>query len=155
MASSSSNRTKRKRKNKSIYEEIARVEKLKWDVDDIYMMMMNPDTSKIDEELKDWRDQQIKKYPKLSKRFQKNTLRAIEDDKRYMRIAKHGLLFLRIWLDPDYAMSFINPKPRVNPIKFKRFYENHLDKCCRDLLNTNTTTLQAFVEKVRSIYIKL
>ena len=155
MAASSSSGKKRKRKKLSIYEQIARVEKLKWDHDDIYMMMMNPDTTKIDKELKEWREQTIAKYPKLSDRFQRNTQRAINDEKRFMRIAKHGLLFLRIWMDPEYARSFIDPKPRVNPQKFKRFYEVHLDKCCRDLLNTNTTTLQAFVEKVRSIYIKL
>jgi len=155
MSSSSSHGTKKRKKKESIYEQIAHFEKLKWEHDDIYMFMMNKDTTKLDAELKVWRDQQLKKYPAMSKRFERNTLRAIEEDKRYMRIAKHGLLFLRIWLDPEYAKSFIDPKPRVNPIKFKTFYENHLDKCCRDLLNTNTTTLQAFVEKVRSIYIKL
>tara|TARA_A100001015_G_C14992232_1_gene714505 strand:+ start:1159 stop:1623 length:465 start_codon:yes stop_codon:yes gene_type:complete len=154
MASSSTKKRKRKR---SKYEEIARNEKLKWQQDDIYMMLMNPDTTKIDGELKEWREKELALYDnKLSGRFTRNTLRAIEDKKRYIRIAKHGLLFLRIWLDNEYAQSFIaSPKPRVNPIKFKKFYEEHLDKCCRDLLNTNTTTLQAFVEKVRSIYFKL
>ena len=158
MASSSKKR-KRLPKQKvegSIYNEIARNEKLKWQQDDIYMMLMNPDTTQIDTELKEWRETQLKMYPTLSKRFRKNTKRTIEDDKNFIRIAKHGLLFLRIWLDPEYANSFIaSPKPRVNPLKFKRFYEQYLSKCCTDLLSTNTTTLQAIVEKVRSIYFKL
>lgn len=147
----------RKRRKKSIYEEIARNEKLKWQQDDIYMMLMNPDTSQLDSELKVWRDKQLESFAgKLSERFKRNTERAITDKKRFIRIAKHALLFLHIWLEPEYAQSFIaSPTPRVNPVKFKRFYEVHLDKCCRDLLNTNTTTLQAFVEKVRSIYFKL
>lgn len=159
MSSSSRPRKKKrisKSKVESIYNEIARNEKLKWQHDAIYMMLMNPDTSQLDNELKEWREEQLRIYPTLSQRFKKLTHRAITDEKNFIRIAKHGLLFLRIWLDPEYANSFIaSPKPRVNPIKFKRFYEEFLSKCCTDLLSTNTTTLQAFVEKVRSIYFKL
>ena len=144
------------KKNISIYNEIARNEKLKWESDYIYKMLMNPDTKELDCEIKEWRDKLLLKYPNLSNRFKKNTERAISDDKKFIRIAKHGLLFLRIWLDHEYAQSFIaSPKPKVNPMKFKRFYEVHLFKCCNDLLSTNITTLQAFVEKVRSIYFKL
>jgi len=160
MASSSKPKKKKRRVNKkedeSIYNEIARNEKLKWQQDEIYMMLMNPDTSQLDSELKEWREKMIRTYPNLSGRFKRNTERAITDDKNFTRIAKHGLLFLRLWLDPEYANSFIaSPKPRVNPVKFKRFYEEFLSTCCNDLLSTNTTTLQAFVEKVRSIYFKL
>ena len=140
----------------SIYNQIARNERLKWQSDAIYMMLMNPDTTQIDKELHDWRKHILIEYPKLSKRFKNNTERAITGKEKFIRIAKHGLLFLRIWLDHDYAQSFIaSPHPRVNPVKFKRFYEEYLFKCCNDLLSTNTTTLQAFVEKVRSIYFKL
>ena len=82
MASSSSSGKKRKRKKLSIYEQIAREEKLKWDHDDIYMMMMNPDTTKIDKELKIWREETLAKYPKLSSRFKRNTRTAIFAPKR-------------------------------------------------------------------------
>ena len=160
MSSSSKPKRKKRRVKKkeddSIYNEIARNEKLKWQQDIIYMMMMNPDTTYLDNELKEWRKKILSVYPTLSNRFKKHTERVVTDDKNFIRIAKHGLLFLRIWLDPEYANSFIaSPKPLVNPVKFKRFYEDHLSKCCNDLLSTNTTTLQAFVEKVRSIYFKL
>ena len=159
MSSSKNPRKKRrviKQPVESIYNEIARNEKLKWQQDIIYMMMMNPDTSYLDNELKEWREQELKRYPNLSNRFKLYTERLLTDKKNFIRVAKHGLLFLRIWLDPAYANSFIaSPKPLVNPVKFKRFYEVHLSKCCNDLLSTNTTTLQAFVEKVRTIYFKL
>ena len=48
---------------------------------------MNPDTTQIDTELKEWRETQLKMYPTLSKRFRKNTKRTIEDDKNFIRIA--------------------------------------------------------------------
>jgi hypothetical protein len=154
---SSGSNPKKKRRVGDIYIEIARNEKLKWQQDYIYMLLMNPDTTQLDSDLKEWREKVISRYnEKLSNRFKRNTERAITDKKNFVRIAKHGLLFLRIWLDPDYANSFIaSPKPRVNPVKFKRFYEVFLSQCCNELLSTNTTTLQAFVEKVRSIYFKL
>ena len=160
MASSSAKPKKKRRLAKketgSIYNEIARNEKLKWQQDFIYMMLMNPDTTELDKQLKEWREEMLKAYPNLSRRFKDNTDRAVNDKKNYIRIAKHGLLFLRIWLDPAYANKFIaSPKPLVNPVRFKRFYEEYLSKCCDDLLSTNTITLQAFVEKVRSIYFKL
>lgn len=158
MSSSSSAKKKIRRKKKlSMYEEIQRNDRMKWKEDYIYMMLMNPDTTAIDNEIKNWRNKELKNYANtLSDRFKRNTKRAIEDKQKFIRTAKHGLLFLYIWLDPEYAQSLIaSPKPRVNPSKFKVFYEEKLDVCCRDLLNTSTTTFQAFVERVRSEYFKL
>ena len=55
-----------KKETRSIYNEIARNEKLKWQQDFIYMMLMNPDTTELDKQLKEWREEMLKAYPNLS-----------------------------------------------------------------------------------------
>ena len=63
------------------------------------------------------------------------------------------MYFYGIYLVPKYAESLIKPNPKVNPFKFKIFYEKILPKYCNQLLNGEITSLQKFVEEIRAEYI--
>ncbi|MAJ81513.1 MAG: hypothetical protein CMF41_01205 [Legionellales bacterium] len=113
--------------------------------DIIYYIMVSKDTTKLDDMLK-----QILANKNFSKRFEKVTQRCLSDNSR---IAKHGLFFFGLFLCPEFARSLVTPEPKLNPYKFKIFYETVLPKKCNDLLNGNISCLQRFVEEIRTEYI--
>ena len=89
----------------------------------------------------------------FSEMFRVQTKKTIEGKEHYARIAKHGLFFFYLWMNPAYAQSLCSsPTPTVDPLKFEQFYKTNLPNACQELLQTKITTLQAFVEKVRTDY---
>ena len=130
----------------NIYDLYQFEEQKRMQSDIIYNILMNKDVSVLNDMLKNV----IDKRKEQSNRFQKITSRCLSDESR---IAKHGLFFFCLYLDQDFAKSMLFPEPRLNPYKFKVFYETILPKKCNDLLNGNITSLQRFVEEIRTEYI--
>lgn len=147
---------KKQKKKLSRYEEIARNEHLKMQSDLIYRLLMSKDTTELDNILKTFRSQTLQSYKNISEMFRVQTNKTINGKEHYARIAKHGLFFFYLWMNPAYAESLCSsPSPVVDPVKFERFYKEKLPKSCQELLQTRITTLQAFVEKVRTDYFTL
>lgn len=69
-----------------------------------------------------------------------------------VRISKHAMLFFGLYLCPEFAESFIRPKPLVNPNRFQEFHATILCKNCQLLLNGEFISLQGFVEDTRHAY---
>ena len=69
-----------------------------------------------------------------------------------VRISKHAMLFFGIYLSPEFAESFIRPKPLVNPNRFRQFHATTLHVNCQKLLNGEFISLQGFVEVTRHKY---
>ena len=130
----------------NIYDLYQFEEQKKMESDLIYRILMNKDVTELDKMLKEV----VNNRKDQSDRFNKMTSRCLSDDSR---IAKHGLFFFCLYLDPAFAKSMLFPEPKLNPYKFKIFYETILPKKCNDLLNGNINSLQRFVEEIRTEYI--
>ena len=130
----------------NIYDLYQYEEQKKMQSDIIYNILMNKDVTELDKMLK----QVVDSRKDQSDRFKRMTSRCLSDNSR---IAKHGLFFFCLYLDPAFAKSMLFPEPRLNPYKFKVFYEQVLPKKCNDLLNGNINSLQRFVEEIRTEYI--
>ena len=144
---------KKKPKKLTRFEAIARQEQLKRKCDLIYRVMMSKDTTELDKILQTFRETTLKQYSNISEMFRVQTKKTIEGKEHYSRIAKHGLFFFYLWMNPTYAQTLCSaPTPLVDPLKFERFYKTDLPNACQELLQTRITTLQAFVERVRTAY---
>lgn len=151
----SSSRAQPEKKTKKLtrFERIAREEQLKRKSDLVYRVMMSKDTTELDKILETFTEQTLKQYGNISEMFRVQTKKTIEGKEHYARIAKHGLFFFYLWMNPAYAQSLCSsPTPTVDPLKFEQFYKTNLPNACQELLQTKITTLQAFVEKVRTDY---
>lgn len=142
--------------NLSIYEKISHHDKLRRESDIVYRVLVNKDTKELDGFLKKVRSDIIKEFPDLSENFKVYTQKVIKSNKDYMRAAKHGLFFFFLFLKPKVAEKLIqSPSPKTDPQRFKEFYENQLQQCCNDLLQSKIHSFQAFVWKVRADYFVL
>lgn len=139
----------------SIYDAYMDIHEKKKESDLIFRIMMDESTDEIDKILIAFLESSKKEFPKLSSRFIKVATRTIEEKHLCARTAKHGVFFLFLFLNKEYADSLIASPPQVDPQKFKNFYENHLPKLCNMLLDSTITSLQDFVERTRSIYFKI
>ena len=131
----------------NIYDLYQYEEDKKMQSDIIYNIMMNKDMTVLNSMLE---KVVHSRFGMQSNRFKTITSRCLSDTSR---IAKHGLFFFSLYLDPEFAKSMLFPEPKLNPYKFKIFYEQILPKKCNDLLNGNITSLQRFVEEIRTEYI--
>ena len=139
----------------SIYDAYMNIHEKKKESDLIFRVLMEENTDEIDKILIAFLKKSTEEFPNLSSRFRKVTLRSIKEKQLCARAIKHGLFFLFLFLNKDYADTLIASPPQVDPQKFKNFYENHLPKLCNMLLDSTITSLQDFVERTRSIYFKL
>lgn len=138
---------------RSLYEAYEEIEEKKKEGDLIYRVMMELDTTEIDKILMELKESAKKEFPNLSVRFEKFTTRSITESQLDARTAKHGMFFLFLFLNKDFADSLIQSPPKVDPQRFKRFYEIHLPNLCNMLLNSSITSLADFVERTRSTYV--
>ena len=134
----------------SLYDAAAVFEQQRMSSDILYRSFMNRDTSEMDAILTEIVDMVKTTNPTLSKRFHEVTDRTVNDN---VRIAKHALLLFGLYLTPDYAKRLLQPKPKVNPEKFKRFYAKELPLLCTRLLDGTYTSMQEFVENARMVYV--
>jgi len=86
----------------------------------------------------------------LSKTYYELSERTMNDD---ARISKHAYLLFGLYLTPEYAKTLLEPKPIVNPVRFRHFYTVELPKLCNQWLNGVFMSLQEFVEEARTVYV--
>ena len=139
----------------SLYEAYQDIHEKKKESDVIFRVLMDEDTKEIDKILIALSEEAKKEFPNLSTRFDKYVKRTITEKQLCARTAKHGLFFLFLFLNKKYADTLIESPPKVDPQKFKNFYENHLPRLCNMLLDSSIQGLQAFVERARSVYFKI
>ena len=139
-----------KKMTDTLYDLYQVEEQKRIESDIIYNILMSRDTALLNKLLEEILSETKQKHTGLSKRFDKMTRRCLSDNSR---VAKHGLFFLGLYLCPKFAQSLIKPQPKLNPYKFKSFYENVLPIYVNQLLNGEITSLQKFVEEVRAEYI--
>lgn len=136
--------------SETVYDLYGVEEQKKIESDIIYNIMISRDTTLLDQLLTEILTKTKQTHPGLSKRFLETTNRCLSDKSR---ISKHGLFFFGLYLCPEFAKSLVTPDPKLNPFKFKIFYETVLPKYCSQLLNGEITSLQKFVEEIRAEYI--
>ena len=139
-----------KKMTDTLYDLYQVEEQKRIESDIIYNILISRDTTLLDKLLQEILSQTKQTHPGLSKRFDTITNRCLSDTSR---VAKHGLFFFGLYLCPKFAESMVKPQPKLNPYKFKKFYENVLPKYFNQLLNGEITSLQKFVEEVRAEYI--
>jgi len=71
------------------------------------------------------------------------------------RVAKHALIFFALYQVPSLCQLFTHPTPRVPPEKFTRFVQTELPVMVEKLMQGSFTSLRAFVEDTRWVYITL
>ena len=71
------------------------------------------------------------------------------------RVAQHALLFFALYHAPSLCQLFTHPTPRVPPEKFTRFVQIELPIMVEKLMQGSFTSLRAFVEDTRWVYITL
>lgn len=151
-----SKKKQKQKKKLSRFESIELHEHLRMKSDLIYRILMSKDTSELDKILTTFRQQSLDEFPNISNVFKVQTSKALAKSENYHRIAKHGLFFFYLWMKPEYAQRLCSSaNPKVDPVKFQLFYTEYLPKSCQALLQSKITTLQAFVERVRTEYVTL
>ena len=139
-----------KKMTETLYDLYQVEEQKRIESDIIYNILISRDTTLLDKLLSEILSESKQSHPGLSKRFDQITSRCLSDNSR---VAKHGLFFFGLYLCPKFAESMVKPEPKLNPFKFKKFYETVLPKYFNQLLNGEITSLQKFVEEVRAEYI--
>jgi hypothetical protein len=71
------------------------------------------------------------------------------------RVAKHALIFFALYQAPSLCQLFTHPTPRVPPEKFTRFVQTELPVMVEKLMQGSFTSLRAFVEDTRWVYVTL
>lgn len=138
--------------SQSLYDLGNSYEDLKMKSDAIYGAFMDRDTTQLDSMINDIKKIAENTYPSLSERFKELSERTLNGN---VRIAKHAFLLFGLYLTPEYAKTLVQPKPKVDPMKFQLFYTTELPVLCNKLLNGKYTSLQEFVENARTTYIIL
>tara|TARA_B100001063_G_scaffold235350_1_gene253816 strand:- start:171 stop:599 length:429 start_codon:yes stop_codon:yes gene_type:complete len=140
-------------KRKTLYEEIDHFDQMR-NADLIRRITMNENTDELDAILQTCVDK-ILKTKTMSNRFKTMMERVIKDKSPSSRVAKHACFFFYLFTDEELAKSLLTSPPKVDPAKFKLFYEKYLPPSFFAVLRTNITTLQGFGEQVRYDYERL
>ena len=136
----------------SIYDVASKNDQLKQSADVIYKSIFDKDMTTLNQLLDILLTDVNSTIPNLSQVFTTLTNDTLKGDNR---VAKHGLLFFGIYLNPTFANQFIHPKPKVDPDKFSYFYNSVLPGHCVKLLEGKYVSLWEFVEEIRTAYVLL
>ena len=135
---------------KSMYDICQMHDMQRMEADVIYKAFFSRDTSELDKMLQEIHEITVSKISNLSTTYRKLTDRTIRSD---ARIAKHAYLLFGLYLTPEYARTLVEPTPRVDPVKFRKYYSVEIPKMCNNWFNGIYTSLQEFVEDARTTYI--
>lgn len=132
-----------------LYHQAEKIEEKRMKNDLLYNVIMNPDTSKLQETVDMFTDKILKKYKNPSKRLSR-MLDLCKVDKN--RLLKHSLIFFCLYQEP-FAMEYFLKDNACPPNKLSSFVSSDLHSCCDQLLKGSYTSLQAFVEDARWKYV--
>ena len=112
--------------DKHLYEEMETVEKRRMAEDLLYSILMDPDSSKLNEVCKTFVNEIKKKYTTRSDRFNMILKNVIKDDNR---LIKHSLIFFALYQEPWAADFFLNNQ-NTPPTKLSEFVQKDLKRSC-------------------------
>jgi hypothetical protein len=136
-----------------MYKRMSSIEKSRCGSDMLYDCIVNVDsvhlapvTQEICQRLQRWSNE------KASTRLQNMLLKTTSSEDR---IAKHAVIFLALYSEPWARELFLSQTPKVPPGKFNDFVGSELPILVEKLLTGSFTSLRAFVEDVRWVYVTL
>ena len=137
-----------------LYQQMSRIEKGRCSSDMLYDCVVNIDSEHLQNICNHIHRHITEKWSsdEMSARM-KNMLRQVmvsED-----RVAKHALLFFSLYQTPSLCTLFTHPTPRVPPEKFTYFVQTELPVMVEKLMQGSFTSLRAFVEDTRWVYVTL
>ena len=134
-----------------LYHAAERIEKKRMEEDLLYCIMMNPDTTKLNETVKKFVTLLFEKYPGASTRLTNMWNACITDNNRLL---KHSLIFFCLHQEP-FAVEYFMTDNKCPPDKISSFVSSNLLTSCDQLLKGSYTSLQSFVEDARWQYVVL
>jgi hypothetical protein len=136
--------------SESIYDLFEAHDFQRMESDVLYKAFFHRDTSELDKMIDEIIRITKTNISGLSKTYYELSERTMNDD---ARISKHAYLLFGLYLTPEYAKTLLEPKPIVNPVRFRHFYTVELPKLCNQWLNGVFMSLQEFVEEARTVYV--
>lgn len=136
--------------SESIYDVFEAHDLQRMESDVLYKAFFHRDTSELDKMIDEIIRITKTNISGLSKTYHELSERTMNDD---ARISKHAYLLFGLYLTPEYAKTLLEPKPIVNPVRFRHFYTVELPKLCNQWLNGVFMSLQEFVEEARTVYV--
>ena len=136
-------------REKHLYESMELVEKQRMSEDLLYRIMMDPDSSKLNEVCLFFVNHIKKQYPQRSNRFNVILDNVLKENNR---LIKHSLIFFALYQEP-WAADYFLKNQKTPPTKLSEFVQKDLKKSCDELLRGAFTSLQGFCEDVRWNYV--
>lgn len=137
-----------------LYHLMSRIEVGRCASDMLYDCLVNVDSEHLQQICNHVHKHVMEKWSstEMSSRM-KNMLHqvVVSDD----RVAKHALIFFALYQAPSLCQLFTHPTPRVPPEKFTRFIQTELPVMVEKLMQGSFTSLRAFVEDTRWVYVTL
>ena len=137
-----------------LYHQMSRIEIGRCSSDMLYDCIVNVDSEHLQQLCNHIHQHITEKWSStdMSSRMA-NMLRqvVVTDD----RVAKHALIFFALYQVPSLCQLFTHPTPRVPPEKFTRFVQTELPVMVEKLMQGSFTSLRAFVEDTRWVYVTL
>ena len=132
-----------------LYTETEKIETKRMKDDALYNILMNPNTEELEKTVSFFEKKIKEKYPNVSTRMDR-ILQACKTDKN--RLLKHSFVFFCLYQEA-FAVDYFMKDNRCPPKKLSQFLSNDLKSCCEQLLKGSYTSMQAFVEDVRWLYV--
>jgi len=137
-----------------MYQKMSRIEMGRCSSDMLYDCVVNVESEHLQQICQHILEHIHKKWSstEMSSRL-KNMLHqvAVSED----QVAKHALIFFALYQEPFLCQLFTHPTPRVPPEKFTRFVQTELPVMVEKLMQGSFTSLRAFVEDTRWVYVTL
>ena len=137
-----------------MYQQMSRIEMSRCSSDLLYDCVVNVESEQLQHICNQIHTHATGKWrsDEMSLRL-KNVLQqvVVSDD----RVAKHALIFFALYQAPSLCHLFTHPTPRVPPEKFTRFVQTELPVMVEKLMQGSFTSLRAFVEDTRWVYVTL
>lgn len=143
-----------------MYKRMSIIEKNRCVSDMLYDCIVNTDSNHLypvcndicQKILKKWPDSESSTNLRVSTRLRNMLHKTASDNDR---IAKHAVIFLALYSEPWARDIFLSDTPKVPPAKFNDFVGTELPKLVEKLLTGSFTSLRAFVEDTRWVYVTL
>jgi hypothetical protein len=137
-----------------MYKRMSSIEQSRCVSDMLYDCIANTESSHLSPVCQEICQKLLQSWPesKVSTRLRNMLLKTKLDNDR---IAKHAVIFLALHSEPWAREIFLNDTPKVPPAKFNDFVSIELPKLVNKLLTGSFTSLRAFVEDTRWVYVTL
>ena len=134
-----------------LYNQADKIEENRMATDLLYSIIMNSDSSGLNQCCIEFVKKIKKSHKNRSKRFDRMLDLCISDDNR---VLKHSLIFFALQLEP-WSVEYFLKDNKSDPKKISEFVSSELKNGVSQLLKGSYTSLQQFVEDARWRYVVL